>query len=258
MKVFSVRARAILAVAGLGLAASAAQASFGDTAVEFRAQRANGDFAVVAFDIADWGSWSGSGPTLTWSWDTGANFNYNIVSQGTGQVLGVIKKINMSLVQDPVINLTFDVVADTQTDFIVTSTLLSFTAINPAIGRANANVTVTDNDGDGASITGLHSNGDIYWAAYNGMVESFGSTNFHTGISGASTPNPFDSASASSGIPPWAAIAGPVLDMSAQFRFRVSPNDLATGSSSYEIIPTPGVLALAGVGGLLAARRRRA
>lgn len=256
MKAMNVKA--ILAVAGLGVAASVAQANFGDTAVEFRATRTNGDVAVVAFDIADYGSWSGSGPTLTWSWNTGNNFNFPIISQSTGATLGVIKRINMSLIQDPVINLTFDVVADSQTDFVVTSTLLSFAAINPAIGRANANVTVTDLDGDGASITGLHSNGDIYWAAYNGMVESFGSTNFHTGISGASTFNPFDSASASSSIPPWASISGTVSDMSAQFRFRVSPNDLATGSSSYEIIPTPGVLTLAGLGGLLAARRRRA
>jgi hypothetical protein len=145
----------------------------------------------------------------------------------------------MSLVQDPVMNVTLDVISPFQSDWTATSTLLSFSAINPAIGRMNANVTVNDMDGDGAWMSGLHDAGSIYRAAYDGLAGTPGSASFFSAITGASTSNQFDSASAGASIPPWSAIAGPVTDMSEQARFRVSPNDLATTSSSYEVIPTP-------------------
>jgi MYXO-CTERM domain-containing protein len=45
--------------------------------------------------------------------------------------------------------------------------------------------------------------------------------------------------------------------MSARYRFSLTANDEASGTSSFEIVPAPGAIALLGMGGLLAARRRR-
>jgi hypothetical protein len=45
--------------------------------------------------------------------------------------------------------------------------------------------------------------------------------------------------------------------MSAQFSFMLSAFDAASGTSNYQIVPAPGALALLGLGGLAATRRRR-
>lgn len=48
------------------------------------------------------------------------------------------------------------------------------------------------------------------------------------------------------------------LEIASQFRFDLSPMGVQTVSTTLTIIPTPGAMALAGLGGLLAIRRRRA
>ncbi len=48
------------------------------------------------------------------------------------------------------------------------------------------------------------------------------------------------------------------LELATQFQFNLAPGGVQTVTSSITIIPTPGAAALLGLGGLMAARRRRA
>jgi uncharacterized protein (TIGR03382 family) len=145
------------------------------------------------------------------------------------------------------------------TEFTITSALLSFgTPIDPASGRATAAVTVTDLLGNGAQLTGLGPGGGAYVAGYNGLVP--GGSTFAELIPSLAAPA-FSSNAVDSDFPgggAFAAIAGGVNDMSAQFNFTLSANDLASGTSNFEIIPAPATMALLGVGALLGRRRRRA
>jgi hypothetical protein len=175
-----------------------------------------------------------------------------------GQVIATFNNARVRCVEDPVVQLNFSVAAgNLATTFTITSPLLSFPAIDPASGRATAGVTVTDTNGDGASLTPDTQPG-LYTSRYNGAVP--GGTLFADLLGAPVTAAAFDSASASESFPgggAFSAIAGPVSDMSARYRFSLTANDEASGTSSYEIIPGPSAIALLGIGGLLAGRRRR-
>lgn len=176
----------------------------------------------------------------------------------SGQVIATFSNARVRCVEDPVVQLNFSVVAGSlDTTFTITSPLLSFAALDPATGRATAGVSVTDTDGNGATMS---TDGDpsLYTSRYNGAVP--GGTLFADLLDGPVTAPAFDSATDSESFPGgglFAPIAGPVSDMSARFRFELTANDEASGTSSYEIIPAPGAVALIGLGGLLAGRRRR-
>jgi hypothetical protein len=175
-----------------------------------------------------------------------------------GQVIATFNNARVRCVEDPVVQLNFSVAAGTlNTTFTITSPLLSFGAIDPASGRATAGVTVTDTDGNGGSIA-PDVQPSLYTSRYNGAVP--GGTVFADLLGAPVAAAAFDSASASASFPgggAYAPIAGPVSDMSSRFRFTLTANDEASGTSSYEIIPGPSTLALLGIGGLVAGRRRR-
>jgi MYXO-CTERM domain-containing protein len=158
----------------------------------------------------------------------------------------------------PTVNLNFAVQADDElTDITVTSALLSFDGIDNAEGRASAGITVTDVLGDGATMTGLHDDGNMYSAQYNGLAP--GGTQF-TSFFDTLEALPFGSNSTSSEFPGGSGfepIGETVMDMSSQFSFSLTPFDIASGTSTWELLPAPGTLALLLVGGLVGTRRRR-
>lgn len=171
---------------------------------------------------------------------------------GTGrEVIATLNQGRVRFVSDPVISLGFAVQAgDAQTTFTITSALLAFpTLINP-VGQASAGITLTDYDGTGAVLNGLGPDGGAYHAVYNGFVP--GGTEFTEAINTMSA-GPFDVVDANHNVGP-VGIAGPVSSMSAQFSFTLSANDLAAGTSIYEIVPEPASLLLVAAGLLL--RRR--
>jgi hypothetical protein len=180
-----------------------------------------------------------------------------LIDPYTGWVLGTLQDAYTTLIGDPQVSLGFLVQAgEVQTDFEISSALLSFPTINPAKGRASSQVTLTDLDGDGARFIGGHS-GKGYLAQYNGYVPN-GSTftaqigDFVAppgGSNALSENDPFDGS--------FRAIAGDVNNMSTQFRFSLSPFDTASGTSNFEIIPEPASVALLGLIGLALLRRVR-
>jgi len=178
---------------------------------------------------------------------------YPIMSS-TGVLLGTLSSCSISYRGDPVVSLSFGVTANSSaTTFTITSALLSFAAISPAVGTASAGVTITDVDGNGVTFTGLQPGAFAYRSQYNGLVP--GGTDFASFISPLAA-GPFGT-NIANGSQPLTAIGVPVTSMSAQWNFTLSANDSAGGTSAFNIVPAPGAMALLGLGGLVAARRRR-
>jgi hypothetical protein len=191
----------------------------------------------------------------TWSPD-GMNWHYNnpntVQLWSQGQLLGSISDISMSLIGDPQVNLNFSVQSGAvNTTFTIASALLTFPPINNATAQASAGVSVTDNNGDGVQLTGLQG-GMAYRADYNGLVPS--GTNYASLISGVSAGS-LSSNTGSGSVGP-NTIPGNSSDMSSMWNFSLSPFDIASGTSTYQIVPSPSGLALLCVG-LIGLRRRR-
>ncbi len=192
-----------------------------------------------------------------------------VITAGDGTVLGGIRardpnnpllRTSVYCREDPQVDVNFSVFAGSlNTTFTITSPTLSFATLANTQGRTSAGFSLTDLDGDGVSLSGWNGN-SVYTARYNGAVP--GGTTFNDHFFGTSgTPDPFGSYSTSENYPGvgFTPIGPDVSDMSSRFRFTLSANDIASGTSVYEIIPVPApsAVALLGLGGLLVARRRR-
>lgn len=183
----------------------------------------------------------------------------NLMSSN-GTILGGISTARVFCREDPQVDLNFSVFAGAlNTTFTITSPTLGFATLNNTVGRTSASLTMTDLDGDGVTMSGWNGN-SIYTSRYNGAVP--GGTTFHDHFLGAfGSPDPFGSYSDSQNNPlaGYEPIAPAVSDMSSRFRFTLTANDIAGGTSVYEIlpIPAPGAVTLLGLGGILVGRRRR-
>jgi MYXO-CTERM domain-containing protein len=166
-----------------------------------------------------------------------------------------VSNVRLDFIGDPQIVLNFTAQAGvSNTNFVFSSALLSFGALTNPTATASAGVTVTDNNLSGALLSGQHTDGASYWANYNGLVP--GGTNYASFIPSVSATALQGSNSDSANMGP-TVLAGSVTDMSSQFRFSLSAFDAASGTSNFEIVPTPGALALLGIAGLSSLRRRR-
>jgi len=164
--------------------------------------------------------------------------------------------------EDPDVTLSFNVFAGSvETTFTVTSATVSFSSMAGAQGRASGSLSITDLNGDGVTLHHSAGSAGAFTAYFNGAPPS--GTVFHnlfaspitTAISG-------DTVTASEDFPGGGAfspIPGTVTNISSQFQFTLSPNDMASGTSVFTIqpIPSPGAIALLGLGGLVALRRQR-
>lgn len=243
-------------------AASVASADISDVVLRIEAESTD-EFGVVrrgAFEAFldlsdDAGYWNPDTMEYNWSLPN----SVSIFAQD-GTMLGGIGSASVYCREDPQVDVNFSVFAGAlNTTFTITSPTLSFATLSNTAGRTSAGFSLTDLDGDGVNISGWNGN-SIYTSRYNGAVP--GGTTFHDHFVGTfGTPDPFGSFSTSENNPlaGFVPIVPDVSDMSARFRFTLSANDLASGTSVYEIIPipSPSAMALLGLGGLLAARRRR-
>jgi len=179
-----------------------------------------------------------------WSWDLAGP--YELKDGDT--VVATLNSGNCGYVDDPVIFFGFSVLAgNTDTTFTITSATLSFANMNPASAQASAGFSLTDAGGGGSLLSGLLG-GMGYEADYNGatvftqLVASYGTGGGQT-IANADNIGPLPLAN--------------VFDMTSKVKFKLSANDLASGTNVYVIVPEPSMFAVAGVGALALLRRRR-
>ena len=137
------------------------------------------------------------------------------------------------------------------TSFSFSAAPVSFAPLSNVTGSASAAVTLIDSPfapGDAQ----LSPNGaGAYSATFNGgsVFQDF----FGSGVTAPDGGSNVASASTGGFIP----IAGSVSEISAEWGFTLSALAQATGTSTFTITPTPASLGLLGLGGMLAARRRR-
>jgi len=197
----------------------------------------------------DQGSWSGE--TYTW---TGGGVD---ITDSSGEVIATLVSARMMYQADPQVGIIFDVLAGgTDTQFTISSGLLSFPGFGGATGVASAGLTVTDaGQDDGAVATGNGGSGNsAYQANYNGLAPA--GTIFAQFIPSVVVANPGGTNTGLGSTGGFLPIPGTVSSMSAQYSFLLSANDSASGTSNFVIIPEPASLGLVLAGALAFLRRR--
>lgn len=237
-----------VAAGAVALAAGAANAELSQIVLQIQAE-VNGQ--VGTFSV----------PQSAGTW-TSTSFFWNLAAPApiltsTGVQLGLVTNASVFVVDDPIVAINFNIVSTAaNTNFTIASPLLSFPTLNNAQGTASAAVSVTDLMGDGATLTPV--GGGAYAAEYNGLVPT--GTNFATLIDSPVIAGAFSTTTISEDFPGggiFVPIAGNVDDISARWQFTLSPDDLASGTGVFTVVPAPSALAVVAVGGLLAGRRRR-
>jgi hypothetical protein len=182
--------------------------------------------------------------TQSWHWVLPAAVDIKVGDT----LLATLRTAEVTIRQDPQVSLAFSVMAGAaNTHFLISSAMVP---INPALvnpdAKASVGISVTDNMGDGVTLTGTGGAGAnrSYLAHYNGFVP--GGAAFAEEIALVSTADPFGTATSSSAVPVagYQTIAGSVADMSAMLDFTLTPFDMASGTSFYEIVPEPATFGL--------------
>jgi hypothetical protein len=165
------------------------------------------------------------------------------LTNGT-EVLGTINELEVGVQPDPLVKLKFAVSAGTtDTPFTITSAVVPVPGYTAAAGSASAAVTITDDGDSSVSLTGQFTGSKAYQAVYNGSSVFRNLVDPVSGTSGSYVGQE------GSG---WQSIAGPVTSISSQFSFVLSHDDDASGTSVFQVVPEPGSLVLAAIGGVLA------
>jgi hypothetical protein len=231
------------------LMTSGVQAAFiGSLHIQFQAAGETGSYDVVIPGNAD---------AYSWALPSAVEIHSD---KNPGIAIATLQGLNFHLDGDPGVSLGFSVQAGAApTNITVVSSFVSFSAITDPFGFATAAVTVTDTDSNGASATPPGRLTYQYQAVYNGGV-SFPSTAFAHLISTVAAGA--DSSALGSGRFPAAGtvlIPGSVTSIQSAFDFLLSANDLASGTSRFNITPEPSSVVLAALGfiGLVAWGWRR-
>jgi hypothetical protein len=205
---------------------------------------------------------AGSGASAaqqTWSIPTGilsANeyWEYDIVTEASpvnlmngGTRVATLKHLTIGIQPDPLVKLLFTAEAGgSDTPFTFTSALVPVTPsmTNPD-GYASASITVTDGSGDSAAtLTGQLGGGKSYEAYYNGSTVFSGSGLINQVVATAGS----NSVTERSPLTGWTTISASVSNISSKYGFLLTAGDIATGSSTFQIVPEPSTLALIAIG----------
>ena len=219
------------------LAALPAQANITGGAFNITAHNAAGDFATIKVPLPFGGS--------PWIWSSSQRIEMR--SNRTGELIAVLNppghSSSVEYIDDPVVGMNFAVESGpTTTTFTITSALLSFTPMDGE-ARITAGFSCTDVDGDGATLTGIGNPSGAqgaYLAQYNGFAGTLTGSTFDEEIQSMSA-GVFSTSVTSVDHPPvgFLSIPATVSDMSVMISFMLSPNDLASGTSSFVIQPPP-------------------
>lgn len=228
-------------IAGLtmGVVTTNADAAIVGDAFIITATNTNGtdSFVVPASSL----SWTGS----SWLFETAGGWS-QAMSNGV-----TINSISTEYVEDPMIFFNFGLsTGGVATNVTISSATLVFpTLLNPT-GYASSGMTLTDNNSGGSASVVANLSGFSYNAIYNNTsLFAAQQPSFGVGTSnGTQTQNANDL-----GI----VIPGLVGNMQATWNFQVSADDSVGVTSTWVLVPSPGSLAMLGLGGLVMARRRR-
>lgn len=226
--------------------ASVANAGIVGKALTINATNALGSatYTIEAPDASEWN------PDGTWS----KTVRDVEMRTAMGELVSVLSELEVKFIEDPVVTVNFTAsAAGSTTHFVFSSGLLAFAPLVNPVASASAGYSLTDRNGDGATLTGVYA-GNAYRADINGTVPA--GTLYATLAPDLSFATPFGTQVSTSSTN--APIVGVVSSMSSQFEFDLSAFDLASGTSVFTIVPTPGAASIAGLGALLVARRRRA
>lgn len=248
----------LLGVVGLGLSAGVASADVSLNIFEITAQQVDDNGVAIPGAVLTHTYFRPAGsldPTATHTWNLDPTLDDNGTPTDPNDDWG-FGGGEVSIHQDPVVNLTINAAAgNSNTVFTINSALVSFSTIGNLQARASTSLNFTDS----ALFAPV---GSV------NIASGFGSGNaFEARINGAawmgllpvgSYSVPGGSASffqeTSVGLIP---VAGTAVNISTHFKFTLSPRDRVSGTSTFEIIPTPGSLGLLAGAGLIALRRRR-
>lgn len=243
--------RLLMAVGAVGVVAAPAAADISDIVFRITAVGETGNDTWVA-RLGD----GGFNPDGSWSWNLTAPVE---LRSDEGVLLGTLQQAGTTIIEDPQITLGFFVqAAAVPVNFVIQSALLSFDPMMNPDGRLGGSITVTDGGIDGATLTGNQAGGDFLWGQYNGAIP--GGTTFATVVPGPVVAGPGLSEGASENLPPgvgFMPIPGSVSDMSLQWAFTLSANDVASGTGTFIIVPGPAGAGVLGLAGLAVFRRRR-
>ncbi len=215
------------------LGPSEARADFAPIVVDIHAQSASGEGRFqVLFEAGHYDQQTG-----IFQWSLGEPLVLR--DETTAMPLVTFQGLEVWYREDPEVSLSFGIVnGPAETSITIATGLLSFPDIKDAVGRATAVMALTDLDGNGGLLRGLGPLGGAYLAQYNGAVPA--GTTFGEFIGLLVAPSG-GSILAQVSIPAGGLLDIPdvVSDMSAQFAFRLSANDMVTVQSHYQIIPVP-------------------
>jgi hypothetical protein len=228
------------AVAGLSVAVGSLSANAGLV----------GDaFVVTATNTSGVDSFVVPASSLTW---TGDSWIFNTPEGWSASLTNgvTLTDISTEYVEDPMIFFNFGIsTGGVATTFTVSSAVLTFPSLLNANAYASSGFTLTDNGGEGSGIVG-NFGGDSYSAVYNG------SSVYDTQLTSFSFASAFQTQTQNQNTVA-GVIPGFVSSMQASWNFTVAANDSVGATSTWVIIPTPGALALIGMGTLMVSRRRR-
>lgn len=176
-----------------------------------------------------------------------------------GKNVGTIYSLGLTWDQDPFVAPSFSVTGP-GLKFIVRSLILTFPAISPANGYAEADFELAT--AGTATATGLLSKGKIFEARYNATSWTNGTgTVFATMIGGMTAKSASVYAYDRSPQTGMKAIPGSVSSIGAQYQFALGGDcSTATGNGKFEVVPEPGTilaaLSILGPAGLIFRRKR--
>lgn len=235
-----------LVVLAAAAAAPLASANLTDVVFSIKGE-SNAGTAVYSLSLDDV-NWQRSQDQYEWSSDATID-----VKDGSGATVFTLTNVSLFFRADPQINLSFAVQAGSaDTNFSISSGMLSFDMIQNADGQASSAFTVTDTNNNGATLTGANGDGNGYNAYYNGsnlFVGQIPSLSVPAGTQSRSTSDNYPAAG-------YASVGADVDNMSAAVKFSLTARDLASGTTQYEIVPEPSALVLLALGGLSLIRRK--